>query len=285
MGIADHRRHALAEDMDPAWLLPDPVDDSEDEAQATAGLAQCNSLLAMSGTKPRKKKRPVLLLDPEEAAKALSQMTLTAAQDFADPERAAMRQPTLGLSAADECDELADTAEPGEGWREWAERGPTPLSTLPVEREEAEPKEASVPAPKEAPAKAASPVATSKPTKPTNAPAPDTNRKATTVAAPTIAAPRKETPRLAAVPDSFEASKAPAPAPHANRFVEIPFEEEPVAEAPKAAPRLTVVPEPERSAARRKLQTRPIAGDGGAPSFASLLARLRAAIERITTRR
>ncbi|PEQ14308.1 hypothetical protein B2G71_01520 [Novosphingobium sp. PC22D] len=121
----------MAEDLHPSWVLPEPVEESETEAEAVTGLAQCTSLLTMGG-RSGKKKRPVLLLDPEEAAKAYRQMETTAAQDFADPERANARLvPTTGLSpVANGADSRVDETGP-EDWRAWAEMTPPTLSVVP----------------------------------------------------------------------------------------------------------------------------------------------------------
>lgn len=269
MGTADHRNCALAEDRNPAWTLPDPVDECETEAEAFAGLARCNSLLTMGGTKPmKKKKRPVLLLDPEEAANAHSELALTAAQDFADPERAASRQPAIGLSSADQtCSDDVPSQACDEDWREWAARVPTPLSTLPLDPEP----EAAEPAPIAWPEGSTA----------------DHRNLADEI-------PGSAPTRVPVEPPAVEADAAePVPAPlrpariRRDHFVEVPFEDEgdTSAEASVPAPVHEAAPEPERSTLRRTLQMHPVQSEPATPSLAGLLARLRAAIGRLTGRR
>lgn len=303
MGTADHRNLALAGDRNPAWTLPDPVDECETEAEAHAGLAQCNSLLTMGGAKPKKKKRPVLLLDPEEAANAYSEMALTAAQDFADPERAAARQPASGLTATNEVADPADPASAGDNAEdEGAARGPTPLSPLPADLR-ADP--------------SADVAADDEPVSDSIAPAPVEPREERRDALPRkprsndsidgaqtrqakpgpieprpvepAAAPQQQEPSLPAVEESAEPeprSPQPRPVPaRSSRFVEVPFEPEPAPEAEGTAAPRKAPAEPARNALRRNLHVRPIRSEPAVPSFAGLLARLRAAIERITGRR
>jgi hypothetical protein len=288
MGTANHRTCALAEDRNPAWTLPDPVEDSETEAEALAGLAQCNSLLTMGGTKPKKKKRPVLLLDPEEAARAHSQMALTAAQDFADPESAAARQPTLGLSARDaqrDTVKASGSSETREDSREWAARGPSPLSSSPLETtpdfESSDSRSTATPQ-----SQATSPLRTI----PDDDTADDTDAP---VSHPTQAEP----PRVLRSHDRL--SNAPALAMHGDaprprstpslrerNYIEVPFENEipAPAEAMTApvAPQPALSPKPNRL--RRHVRPQPIRSEPAESSFAGLLARLRAAIERMTWR-
>jgi hypothetical protein len=302
MGTADHSNLALAGDRNPAWTLPDPVDDCETEAEAFAGLAQCNSLLNMGGAKPKKKKRPVLLLDPQEAANAHSELAMTAAQDFADPERAAARQPALALSTGVEASDYADT---GNAVDEWAARGPTPLSALPAE--EASGTSHADPAPIETspnrPAAIDPAPLAPKPSKPSEgletarrvSPASNATGQQRTVEATPAPIAREPAPRpqerFVPAPEA-RVAVAPEPPPpqprpaHArtNRFVEVPFEAELPAQV-EQVPASSRTPEPERNALRRNLQERPSRSEPAVPSFSGLLARLRAAIERFTGRR
>ncbi|WP_156842470.1 hypothetical protein [Novosphingobium aquimarinum] len=278
----------MAEDQNPAWMLPDPVEDCEDETEALAGLAQCNSLLTMSGTKPKKKKRPVLLLDPEEVAKAHSQMALTAAQDFADPEGAAARRPAQGLGTADDLGDTDQSTVHSESAREGAAPRPAPLTALPdasdriVESNAAEP----ITEPK----RHAAP--------PSRTDTGEDRLRRSNHPASVSTTPETPPPTRQREPSSFapapllrgdKAEPQPVPGSRSRNFVEVPFEDEKAATAKataaplarKAAP----PPPPEPNSLRRNLRPQPVRNEPEGSSFAALLARLRAAIQRMTWRR
>lgn len=95
-------RSSAATGFDPAqeirWgvgLDPGDPEPGENVADSTA----YNSLTGLGMGGARRKKKPVLLLDPEEAQTAYRQLAITAAQDFGDPERL-KRAPVLAPVAA-----------------------------------------------------------------------------------------------------------------------------------------------------------------------------------------
>ena len=83
-------RSSAAKGFDPAqeirWGVGlDPGDPEPGENAADSGAYNSLTGLGMGGA--RRRKKPVLLLDPEEAQNAYRQLAITAAQDFGDPER------------------------------------------------------------------------------------------------------------------------------------------------------------------------------------------------------